>query len=40
MEPRVIRRAGGSAMLISTIAFFVPLLAGIGTLALGVYHLH
>lgn len=31
MDPREIRRAGGSAMVISIIAFFIPLLSGTGT---------
>jgi Kef-type K+ transport system membrane component KefB len=31
MDPREIRRAGGSAIVISIIAFFIPLLAGTGT---------
>src|SRR3712207_9403215 len=31
MDPREIRRAGGSAIVISIIAFFVPLLSGTGT---------
>lgn len=31
MDPREIRRAGGSAIVISVIAFLVPLLAGTGT---------
>ena len=31
MDPREIRRAGGSAIVISIIAFFTPLLAGTGT---------
>jgi Kef-type K+ transport system membrane component KefB len=30
MDPREIRRAGGSAIVISIIAFFIPLLAGTG----------
>ena len=31
MDPREIRRAGGSAIVISIIAFFIPLLSGTGT---------
>jgi Kef-type K+ transport system membrane component KefB len=31
MDPREIRHAGGYAIVISTIEFFIPLLAGTGT---------
>jgi Kef-type K+ transport system membrane component KefB len=36
MDPRKIRHAGGYAMVISTIAFFIPLLAGTGNLFFGL----